>query len=307
MLYRSILFAVLYAIFVVPLYGAQIANVKYVQDTIWDIWSDYWADAVVNYASGEDSRAVNMHWLLDAVDVANQKITGAQTSYADTEYATTQVADTISVIQATRTLIKPNTIYVTTADSGTTKFVINAYGPFMVTCGDGAVWCSKDSVCDNAVGYFYAGQTIECTNVSGVPLVVTGKATGYDVDSTAAAIAFKYQDIREIHGSFAGMFPIVDGVQPIFNEAFSWCQNLEYVSETLFANLYGVKNLRDGTFTNAFQIAYMLKETVKLFDKYLYEIWPDATVAQVGGMYTPTVLGLVMGIKDRDSIPVNWR
>lgn len=74
-----------------------------------------------------------MHWLLDAVDAANQKITGAQTSYADTEYATTQVADTISVIQATRTLIKPNTIYVTTADSGTTKFVINAYGPFMVT------------------------------------------------------------------------------------------------------------------------------------------------------------------------------
>lgn len=289
---KRVCFALLFATITVPSFGGQIASVKYVQDVIRNTWSDFGQNAIVKYRALEDGYAANMLWLLKAVDVANGKIGAGKTNYGETPQATTQAADTIVVEEAARKLIKPNTIYLKTDDSDYFEFVINAYGNFTVTCGDGTqVPVTK-------------GDKITCRyGSSDNDIVVTGTATGYDTTNIASVISFIPSKWRllGIEGSFAGMFPVIDGVQPIFNTAFYNCYNLQYVSDTLFANLYDVETLRDNTFTQAFY-GTALTESVKLFGKPLYEIWPDATQGQVGKMYQN-----VSTLSDAAVVPSVWK
>ena len=72
-------------------------------------------------------------------------------------------------------------------------------------------------------------------------------------------------------------------------------------ANTLFANLYDVETLRNNTFTQAFYNT-ALTESVKLFGKPLYEIWPDATKDQVGGMYQN-----VSTLSDAAVVPSVWK
>lgn len=287
---KRVLFVSLLAMFTMSAHGGQIASVKYIQSVIRDIWSDFGDAAIVRYRLGEENRAVNMKWLLYAVDIANKNMGTGKTDYSTMSQATLQVADTIVVEQAVKTLIKPNTIYIETNGKGYFEFIINADGDFEVICGDG----SRPEV--------KKGEIIYCNKPSTNKIQVTGTATGYG-STASSVISFTRAKARIIgvEGSFAGMFPVIDGVQPIFNTAFYNCSGLKYISDTVFANLYGVETLRDGTFAQTF-LGTALEESVKLFGQPLYDIWPNATSGQVGDMYKS-----VSAMSDAASVPEVWK
>ena len=81
---------------------------------------------------------------------------------------------------------------------------------------------------------------------------------------------------------------------------------LKEIPENLFRNISGPA--MDGMFVNTFYNAGLAISgpSAKIGGRYLYEIWPDATAAQVGGCYgggysPPT------GLTDYADIPAVWK
>ena len=100
-------------------------------------------------------------------------------------------------------------------------------------------------------------------------------------------------------GTFAG---ISGAPAPgMFNQTFANCSKLSALGEDLFGELSGEPQ------TNMFYRTFygdkkLSGYSVKLNGKYLYEIWPNATSAQVGGMYSSC-----NKLSDYKSIPSAWR
>lgn len=92
----------------------------------------------------------------------------------------------------------------------------------------------------------------------------------------------------------------------MFNGTFNGWLRLKEIPENLFRNISGPA--MDGMFVNTFYNAGLAISgpSAKIDGRYLYEIWPDATAAQVGGCYgggysPPT------GLTDYADIPAVWK
>ena len=87
-----------------------------------------------------------------------------------------------------------------------------------------------------------------------------------------------------------------------FYGTFAGCSGLTgSIPENLFGDIYG--DLSKNTFSATFYACSGLTgPSAKINGKYLYEIWPDATVEQVGYMYRGAT-----GLTDYADIPSTWK
>lgn len=241
----GVLFSGLF-VFAAP--AAQVVNVQYVHDLIQQRWG---ITVPKNELLTDSSVVANMEYLLRAIDVANYKLNGWQTTnYVAGEYATTAAADTVAAQQAVNGLIKfigfPFKL-TTTETTDHFQFTISAKGTFYVNWGDG-----KEEVIERtntneelySHAYDKAGEyTIE----------LDGKATAYSNGSTTPAISFNNnQNVAGISGSLGQIFStLANGVQPKFYYTFGNNPNLTGgIPPGLFSGVTGKpgKNMFYGTF-----------------------------------------------------------
>ena len=315
---RKILFGVLGCLVAVCAHAAQIVNVDYVHKLIAQKW-----DVSVPIKADSPMQVANMKYLLTAVDVANEILNGEKTTdYGNSEFATLQVADTVATIQAVDTLIQKPIEYkffITVdmekvnegcMDWGQEEHAISKFGldfsaagTFYVDWGDGTSEIIKKTDTET-ISYFH-----DYGSKNGVYTVkIGGKATNYG-DMSVFQFNGLYDwcssiwdGIVQIDGSLGAIFSTLsDGTQPIFSYVFSDSHNLEgTIPENIFDGIHG--DLRDGMFSFAFADTPLTGPSARINGKYLYEIWPDATCNQVGGMYQSAT-----GLDDWDNIPDVWK
>ena len=314
---RKILFSVLGGFVAVCAHAAQIVNVDYVHKLIAQKW-----DVSVPIKANSPMQVANMKYLLTAVDVANEILNGEKTTdYGNGEFATLQVADTVATIQAVDTLIqKPieykffitvdmekvneGCIYWEQEEDATSKFGLDfsAAGTFYVDWGDGTSEIIKKTDTET-ISYFH-----DYGSKNGVYTVkIGGKATDYG-DSSVFYFNGRYDlcsnlldGIVQIDGSLGAIFSTLsDGTQPIFSGIFDSCHLLSSIPENIFDGITG--DLRDEMFFLTFAETSLTGPSARINGKYLYEIWPDATCNQVGGMYEGQT-----GLDDWDNIPDVWK
>ncbi|MBR5566862.1 MAG: hypothetical protein IKW09_02030 [Alphaproteobacteria bacterium] len=241
----GVLFSGLF-VFAAP--AAQVVNVQYIHDLIQQRW-----DITVpkNELLTDSSVVANMEYLLRAIDVANYKLNGWQTTnYVASEYATTAAADTVAAQQAVNGLIKfigfPFKL-TTTETTDYFQFTISAKGTFYVNWGDGTEErINRTDTNEELYTHTYdeAGEyTIE----------LDGKATAYSNGSTTPAISFNdNQNIAAISGSLGQIFStLANGTQPKFYYTFGNNPNLTGgIPPALFSGVAGkpAKNMFYGTF-----------------------------------------------------------
>ena len=104
----------------------------------------------------------------------------------------------------------------------------------------------------------------------------------------------------------AGLFAGISGAPAsgMFKGTFFGCRGLTgTIPENLFAGLDVNAPLQDGTFEGTFSSCTGLTgPSARIGGQYLYEIWPDATWSQVGGMY-----GGSYNLDDFVTMPGAWR
>ncbi len=232
-------------------HAAQVVNVDYVHNLIknkWDITVPLNEDLTNIYA------AVNMKYLLRAIDVANYKMNGWKTTnYTDSVYATNAAADTVAAQYAVNNLIKfigfPFKLK-TTQGTQEFQFSVSAKGTFYVNWGDGTEEVLQRTDTNEETythTYDMPGQyTIE----------LDGKATAYSNGSTTPAISFNNNsNVAEIDGSLGQIFStLANGNQPKFYYTFGSNVNLGgKIPPALFSGISGkpIKNMFYGTFYDA--------------------------------------------------------
>ncbi len=316
---RKILFSVLGCLVAVCAHAAQIVNVDYVHKLIAQKW-----DVSVPIKANSPMQAVNMKYLLTAIDVANEILNGEKTTdYGNGEFATLQVADTVATIQAVDTLIQKTIEYkffmdidmdevnYGCLDLGSPEDSVSvigldfsAAGTFYIDWGDGTTETIKKTDTEN-ISYFHDYGT-----TSGVfTIKIGGKAIDYSDDYPVFYLNGRYDrcsrledGLVRIDGSLGAIFgTLADGSQPIFSDIFFATGLRGGIPENLFDGIHG--DLVDGMFLLAFaESGRLTGPSARINGKYLYEIWPDATCDQVGGMYH----GLT-GLDDWDNIPDLWK
>ncbi len=225
---------------------APIANLEYIHNAIankYNIIIPY------NPAVTDITLAANMKYLLSAVDVAN-KISGIDTNYGASEFATEYAANTITVNTAVDTLINQQTEpepgdellvppYVFALETNATSsfsFNIAATGTFFVDWGDGVTeTITPPSADDTPISHTYESSTSQTIRIGGL-------ATGYNSSTEVASISFASKSvIKNIYGSLGKIFPtLTDGSQPSFYRTFYYNYNLSgTVPKKLFTGVTG--------------------------------------------------------------------
>ena len=240
---RKILFALIGCFVAICAHAAQVVNVDYVHKLIAQKW-----DISVPIKTNNIMAAVNMKYLLTAVDVANEILNGEKTTdYGNTEFATLQVADTVATIQAVDTLVrKDNTekaFFMTVSpecfsDFGiicSFGFSISAAGEFIVDWGDGTV----ETITKPDTTYRYYNH--DYTTNGPYTIKLTGRATAYGTDSV---FRVPYDNaswaLRAIDGTLGGIFPTLpDGSQPLFKNSFLDASNITSIPSKLFTGISG--------------------------------------------------------------------
>lgn len=291
----------LFMLIIMPVQSAQIANIDYIHTAIadkWDITIPY------NREIANVGVAANMKYLLTAIDVANEILNGEKTTdYGNGEFATMVAADTVATDTAVETLVRKNEKYVFEFDSryadSDTAFDIGAAGTFYVDWGGIEQVIEKKDT---------AYTTYKCPKSSGAScehVRIGGRATAYN--TTEPSIRF-YEcesgdmSINHMDGCLGCIFPTLpDGTQPRFQATFLGCSDLENIPNNLFNGITG--QLDNDMFSSTFFACRSLTgPSARINGKYLYEIWPDATMGQVGGMYY-----CAEGLDDYDNIPDVWK
>ena len=241
----GIFFSLLF-IFAAP--AAQVVNVQYIHDLIQQRWN---ITVPKNELLTDSSVVANMEYLLRAIDVANYKLNGWQTTnYVAGAYATTAAADTVAAQQAVDGLIKfiGFPFKLTTIDTADSfQFTISAKGTFYINWGDGKEeFFERTDTSEQLYTHTYddPGEYI---------IELDGKATAYSNGSTTPAISFNNnQNIASISGSLGQIFStLANGTQPKFYYTFGNNPNLTGdIPPALFSGVAGkpTKNMFYGTF-----------------------------------------------------------
>lgn len=113
-----------------------------------------------------------------------------------------------------------------------------------------------------------------------------------------------FYGLSKLQGTIpSGVFAGISGAPApgMFNQTFANCSKLSGIGEGVFGNLSGAA--QDNMFYRTFYGDKKLTGyTPKINGQYLYEVWPDATSAQVGGMF-----GSCNKLSDYRSLPSVWR
>ena len=237
---RKILFGVFGCLVAVCAHAAQVVNVDYVHKLIAQKW-----DISVPIKTNNIMAAVNMKYLLTAVDVANEILNGEKTTdYGNGEFATLQAADTVATIQAVDTLIQEPIEYkffLTTTSTNSFSFSISAAGKFYIDWGDG----KTQLITKNNVEYTNYSYTYKKTGTYTIKL--GGIATGYTMEGDTyvePAISFysSASKIASIDGSLGAIFgTLADGTVPKFSSMFSGAVNLSSIPANLFSGINGTQ------------------------------------------------------------------
>ena len=238
---RKILFALIGCFVAICAHAAQVVNVDYVHKLIAQKW-----DISVPIKTNNIMAVANMKYLLTAVDVANEILNGEKTTdYGNTEFATTQVADTVATIQAVDTLVRKEIEYkfflTTTPDTSSFEFSISAAGEFVVDWGDGTVeTITKPDTTNTTYTHNYATANTYTIGLS-------GQATAYNTNTSTAAISFDdagfSESIASIDGSLGAIFGTLSSDtnnQPRFYQTFHNASNMTgSIPSDLFAGISG--------------------------------------------------------------------
>lgn len=254
--------------------AAQVVNVEYVHNLISRYHN---VDVLYNVNLGSPFMAVNMKYLLTAVDVANEKLNGYKTTdYANSEYATGQVVDTVAANQAVKTLIKKviedetaGDFWVVPAGTSTSfSFKISAAGNYVIDWGDGSVVDVINKTDTNSTTYSHTYSNA----ASNYTVYVSGKATAYSTSDEVAAVSFAgtlsnswfgsgtpTSKIKSFDGCLGCVFgTLADGTQPRFFETFANNPDIKSLPAGLFSGIYG--NATTKMFRRTFQYCYGLTE-----------------------------------------------
>lgn len=230
--------------------AADIVNVDYIHKAIYQQWD---ISVPFNPELTDKNLAANMKYLLTAVDVANKILNGATwTKYGESDFATTDAADTSATIDAINTLIKPidwKFFITTTQDTTSFSLKISAQGTFYIDWGDGIIETIKKPD-TTLVTYSHPYSTTNTYNIK-----MGGKATSYSSVSKTAAISFSgNKKLAKIDGSLGQIFPSLSHTsQPKFYQTFNNCTMLAgNIPQNLFDGIYGkpASTMFVGTFAN---------------------------------------------------------
>lgn len=128
------------------------------------------------------------------------------------------------------------------------------------------------------------------STISGAPAVDMFRGTFYNCSKLRGTIP-------------TGLFGGISGAPAagMFSQTFYNCSKLSGIDEDVFGNLSGAP--QTDMFTNTFYSDRKLYgSSAKINGQYLYEIWPNATSAQVDGAYASC-----NKLSDYKSIPSVWR
>ena len=220
-------------------------------------------------------------------------------------------------------------------------FDISAAGEFIVDWGDGNIETisrnndtkltsySHTYLSDGVYTIKFAGKATKYNTASNITTISFNHTESY-MDMNAASII-------EINGSLGAIFgTLADGSQPRFMYTFFstgfgiipdtlfdgifGCPtenmfkstflgtSIDYIPENLFSGISTDCILPSGVFMRTFMYAdyndnfFITGPSARINGQYLYEIWPDATCEQVGGMYHNT-----SGLSDYSSMPNVWK
>ena len=146
----------------------------------------------------------------------------------------------------------------TSLSTGNTfQFTISASGTFSVDCGSGGTLSGTGVTGATTIdrSTTTTNDTYTCSYSSGGVKTISFydgySATGYNTDSTVAAISFKNNTyVKELNGDLSAVFPEVGGQYPSFYETFFGCTNLITIPSTLFAHItFGKTNEFRKTFS----------------------------------------------------------
>lgn len=239
-------------LFIGAAFAGQIVNAEYIHNFIQQRWG---VTVPYNPSLTNPQVVANMKYLLTAVDVTNAILNEQQiTNWGTSEYATTQIADTVATAEAINNLVKPLGVEypfgIGTTKTQTFSFNISAKGDFVVDWGDGNVQViSKPDTTNTPYNHTY--------DTAGTYLIkIKGAATGYSRDSTTAAISFNQNtNISSIFGSIGQVFTtLANGENPKFYYTFADLTNATgRIPAELFSGITGApsKNMFYGTFYNS--------------------------------------------------------
>lgn len=228
-------------------HAGELINVQYLHNLIS---REHQVDVKYNTSLDSPSVAVNMKYLLMAVDIANKKLNGvATTDYANGEFATLDAVDTVAAINAVNNLIKKvvedeeqgGEFWITPA--GTSKsfsFTISAAGNFVIDWGDGstAEVINKTNTTNTTYSHTYSDAA------SNYIIALSGQATAYSTDDETAAVAFtgtsSASKLSAVEGCLGCIFgTLADGSQPRFFQTFRYNSALKKLPDELFSGIYG--------------------------------------------------------------------
>lgn len=135
----------------------------------------------------------------------------------------------------------------------------------------------------------------------GVPEKLFSSITGAPAENMFYGTFYGLSKMRGTIPS--GVFAGISGAPApgMFNQTFANCGKLSGIGEGVFGNLSGAA--QDNMFYRTFYGDKKLTGyTPRINGQYLYEVWPDATSAQVGGMF-----GSCNKLSDYRSFPSVWR
>lgn len=256
-------------------HGAEMVNVQYLHNLISREWQ---IDVKYNLGLESPNMAVNMKYLLTAVDVANEILNGVKTTdYGNGEFATNQAVDTIAANNAIKTLIervveeedKGGEFWIKPAGTSTTfSFTISASGNFVIDWGDDSVAevIEKTNTTETTYSHTYSSAASNYT------VYVSGEATGYSTNDEVAAVSFagtlsnswfgsgtptsKISSFEGCLGCVFGTLP--DGTQPRFYQTFAHNPDLKSIPEGVFSGVYGDATTK--MFRRTFQYCYGLTQ-----------------------------------------------
>ena len=189
--------------------NAKLATVGAVHDYVREKW-----EIDIPYRDGTAGQLLNMKYLMELVDVVNEKLNEVPSSnYAkDSKYATSAIVSTVMGKAAADTLIKrecfPNNFCFKPLTTSTGySFIISAAGTYHINWGDGT-W--QDIIKTDTVATTYSHTYSRAANLYEISL--SGKASAYSTSESTAAITFNDNNmrVREIRGCLGCIFSTID-------------------------------------------------------------------------------------------------
>ena len=231
----------------------------------------------------------------------------------------------------------PEFTLTTTSSTRSFEFSISAAGEFVVDWGDGTVeTITKPDTTNTIYSHNYDTANTYTIGLSGQATAYLSTSCNWSKCASTSISFSNNTNLHAVSGSLGEIFGILsDGTMANFSHSFYNCNNLIGISENLFKNgngqitsdrfmstFWGCRNLmaipetllgNDSSIFTRNSIDYVFEAmftrcdaltgpSARINGQYVYEIWPDATEAQVGDMYENAT-----GLSDYSTMPSAWK